>query len=56
MSPILDNWFRFLWSLLLAAIVINVAVALIRPALPFLIAIAAIVGIFQVVRWWRERW
>lgn len=55
-SPILDNWFRFLWSLLLAAIVINVAVALIKPAVPFLIAIAAIVGIFQIVRWWRERW
>ncbi|MGD0272919.1 MAG: hypothetical protein ABSB96_04220 [Gaiellaceae bacterium] len=56
MSPILDNWFRFLWSLLLAAIVINVSIALIRPAVPYLIAFVAIVGIFQIVRWWRERW
>ena len=56
MSPILDNWFRFLWSLLLAAIVINVSIALIRPAAPYLIAFVAIVGIFQIVRWWRERW
>jgi hypothetical protein len=55
-SPILDNWFRFLWSLLLAAIVINVVVALVRPAVPYVIAVAAIVGVFQIVRWWRERW
>jgi hypothetical protein len=56
MSPIFDTWVRLLWGLLLAAIVINVAVALIKPAVPFLVAIAAIVGVFQVVRWYRERW
>jgi hypothetical protein len=56
MTPIFESWVRLLWGLLLAAIVINVAVALIKPAVSYLIAIAAIIGAFQVVRWWRERW
>ncbi|MHB8059388.1 MAG: hypothetical protein ACYDHO_00950 [Gaiellaceae bacterium] len=56
MSPIFDSWVRFLWGLLLAAIVINVAVALIRPAVPYLIFAAVIIGVFRVVRWRRERW
>jgi type IV secretory pathway component VirB8 len=56
MTPIFDTWVRFFFGLLLAAIVINVAVALIKPAVPYVIVIAAVIGAFQIARWWRERW
>jgi hypothetical protein len=52
MSP----WFKFFAGLLAAAIVIHVVVALLEPALPFLLFVAALVGTVQLVRWWRERW
>jgi hypothetical protein len=55
MSPIFDTWVRLLWGLMLAAIVINVAVALIKPAVPYLVVIAAIIGARGVARWWSER-
>ena len=48
--------YRILWMILATAIALHVAWLLIRPVLPFLIAVIAAIGAVQLVRWWRDRW
>ena len=49
-------WLRFLAGIVVTAIAIRVAIEMIEPVLPFLIAAVAIAGVIVLVRWWRNRW
>jgi hypothetical protein len=48
-------YLRFLAMVVATAIALHVAWLLIRPVLPFLIVVVALIGAMQLVRWWRNR-
>jgi uncharacterized membrane protein YvlD (DUF360 family) len=49
-------WVRALVTIFVAAIVLQLLLAAIRPLIPYLLAVVALGAVFAAVRWWRDRW
>ena len=52
----LNAYLRFLVAVVGTALALRLAWALVRPLLPALAVVAAVVGIWQLVHWHRNRW
>ena len=51
-----NPWFRFMLVVVGTALAIRIAWLLIRPVLPEIAVVLAATAIWQLVRWYRERW
>lgn len=51
-----NPWVRLIVGIFFAAIALQLIVEMIRPYLPYMLAVAVIVAVIAAVRWWRDRW
>jgi len=51
-----NPYFRFLVVMVGTAVALHIAWVLVRPVLPAIAVVLAAFAIWQLVRWYRERW
>lgn len=51
-----EPWVRWIVTIIGAAIVLQLVVDLLRPLLPYIVAVLAIGAVVVGVKWWRNRW
>jgi hypothetical protein len=51
-----DTWVRRIVTIIAAAIVLQLVVAALRPLIPYIVSVLALIGLVALVKWWRDRW
>jgi hypothetical protein len=51
-----NPWVRLVVSVFAAVIAIQLLIAVLRPLLPAVVALLALIGAVALARWWRDRW
>ena len=51
-----NTWVRLIVWVFLGAIALQLIVAMLRPFLPYILAVIVIVAVVAAIRWWRDRW
>lgn len=51
-----NPYFRFLLVVVGTAVALRITWMLIRPVLPAIAVVLAVVAVWQLVRWYRDRW
>ena len=52
----LNSYLRFLVALVGTALALRLVWALVHPVLPAIAVVVAVLGVWQLVRWYRDRW
>lgn len=51
-----NPWIRLFVGVFLGAIALQLIIEIIRPLVPYMLAVILIIVIVAAVRWWRDRW
>ena len=49
-------WVRLIVTIFLGAVALQLIVDVVRPLVPYIVAVAVLIGVVWAVRWWRDRW
>ena len=51
-----NPWVRVIVTIFLGAVALQLLVDVVRPLLPYIVAVALLIGVLWAARWWRDRW